>query len=534
MAEHPDTGRALSSDAVLSVVRRRILVVVVCAVLTPASALGWSLAQDEQYTASAQLLFRDPGFDQKLFGSSVLQPSQNPERQAATNVLLVSNLRVAERVAKVRGQGLTAEEIASKLEVTAEGQADVISVSVTDRGPVRAAQLANTYANEFIAFRREADRAKISEARALVDQQLDQLPSDGRGADDADALRRQSDQLRVLASLQTGNAELVQAAEPPDSASSPRIARNAVLGAFVGLLIGLGLAFLLERLDRRIRDPEEIERTFGRPILGAVPESRALGRPGPPLADVPGWVESESFSMIRANLRYFNVGEPTRSILVTSAGPGDGKTTVTWNLAAAAAAAGDRVLVVEADLRHPSRLDEEGMKPLPGLGSLLAGNAEIGNVVRRLPVPTMRGGDLERHLCVIPAGAVPPNPTDLLESETMERLIRDAEKRYDLVIIDSAPTAVVSDAIPLMKKVDGVVVVTRLGKSNRALIQQLRRQLDNLDAPVLGVVVNGTEPDVAGYGYGYGYGHTPAAPANGAASAPDDERPDPVKAGSTR
>jgi capsular exopolysaccharide synthesis family protein len=465
----------------------------------------------------------------------VLQPSKSPERQAATNVLLVSNRRVAARTARALGFGLTSAEIAAKREVTAEGQADVISVSMTDHDPRRAAQLANTYAEEFIEFRREADRAKITEALALVDRQLGQLPSSEAETADAEALRRQADQLRVLAALQTGNAELVQAAEPPDSPSSPQTVRNVVLGGVLGLLTGLGLALLLERLDRRLRDPGEIETTFGRPILGTVPESRALGRAESPLAGVPGWIESEAFSMIRANLRYFNVGRPTRSILVTSAAPGEGKTTITWNLAAAAAAAGDRVLVIEADLRHPSVLDTEGPRPKPGLGVLLAGNANLSDVLIRLPVPG--GGEIVRHMDVVPAGAVPPNPIDLLESEAMERLIRDAEERYELVIVDTAPTAVVSDAIPLIKKVSGVIVVTRLGKSTRTAMQQLRRQLENLDAPTLGVVVNSMKSEAAGYGYGYGYGYGSATDvaANGALSAaPDDDEPEPIDVGRTR
>jgi capsular exopolysaccharide synthesis family protein len=516
----------LNASTLLSAARRRIAVVALCAVFVPAAALGYSLRQDKEYTAAAQLLFRDAGFDEKIFGSSVLEPSVSPERQAATNVLLVSNKRVAERTAKALGRGLTGAAVASRLEVTQEGQADVISVAMTASDPQRAAQLANAYANEFIRFRRDADRNKIAETRDLVDRQLEQLGSrtDNPAAQD---LRRQADQLKVLASLQTGNAELAQAAEPPGAPSSPRTVRNVAFAVFVGLLMGLALAFAMERLDRRLRDPEEIEQAFGRPILGTVPESRSLGQAGPALAGIPGWAESESFSMIRANLRYFNVGHPTKSVLVTSASPGDGKTTIAWNLAAAAVTAGDRVLVIEADLRHPSRIDAPGQEPSPGLGTYLAGNAAIGDLIVQLPVPSTRGdSEPSRHMDVVPAGAVPPNPIDLLESDRMRTLISDSEKRYDLVVVDTAPTAVVSDAIPLMKWVSGVIVVTRLGKSTRASIQQLRRQLENLEAPTLGIVVNSVEAPTYSYGYGYGYGHTPgggAAPSNGKASRGSDK-----------
>lgn len=528
----------MTPRTLLSIARRRALIVILCAVVVPASALGWSLGQDEKYTATSQLLFRDPGFDQRLFGSSVLEASEDPQRQAATNVLLVSNRRVAERTARERGFGLTGNEIATKREVAAEGQADVVSVSMTDRSPLRAAQLANTYAQEFIEFRREADRAKIAETQALIDQQLAGSSADQTGGDDTDSLRRQAERLEVLASLQTGNAELVQAAEPPRSPSSPRTARNVALGGFVGLLMGLGLAFMLERLDRRLRDSEEIEFTFGRPLLGAIPESRELERASPSLTGVPAYIESESFNMIRANLRYFNVGRPIKSILITSAAPGEGKSTIAWSLAAVAAATGDRVLLVEADLRNPSELATDDAESIPGLGVLLAGNADISDVRIRLPVVAMRGDDeLTRHMDVITAGPVPPNPTDLLESEAMQELITTSEERYDLVIIDTPPTAVVSDAIPLLKKVSGVLVVTRLGRSTRTALQQLRSQLENLDAPTLGVVVNSMKSPAAEYGYGYGYGSktSQAAAANGRPSDEAGEREsEPVKAGAKR
>lgn len=496
----------MTPRTLFAVARRRIYVVIACAVLVPATALGWSLGQTKEYTATAQLLFRDPGFDQKLFGSTLAEPSQDPQRQAATNVLLVSNRRVAERTARAYGRGLTSGAVVSKREVTAEGQADVISLSITDASPIQAARLANTYATEFINFRRDADRAKITETQALIARQRDALPPSALGTPNGQSLRRQAEQLRILASLQTGKAELVQSAAPPGSPSSPRTFRNVLLGGLVGLLMGLGIAVLLERLDRRLRDPREIETGFGRPILGTVPESRGLDRSVPSPNGSLGRSESESFSMIRANLRYFNVGRPVKSILVTSAAPGDGKTTIAWNLARAAAAAGDRVLMIEADLRHPSILTAHQSRP--GLGALLAGNADMADVVTQLPVETGRpGGELTRQMDVITAGAVPPNPIDLLESDAMRELIADTEERYDLILIDSAPTAVVSDAIPLIKQVSGVIVVTRLNQSTRTAMQQLRRQLENLDAPTLGIVVNSMRSAASGYGYGYGYGY---------------------------
>src|SRR5207244_3232777 len=139
----------------------------------------------------------------------------------------------------------------------------------------------------------------------------------------------------------------------PTAASSPKPVRNTVIGLLFGIVLGVGLAVLLERIDRRLKDPKEIADSFDRPILGAVPESRAIATADQnPQRLAPG--EAEAFRMLRANLRYFNVDRQISSVLITSSSPGDGKSTVAMHLASAAAAAGARVLLMEADLRHPT------------------------------------------------------------------------------------------------------------------------------------------------------------------------------------
>src|SRR5207244_10483932 len=206
-----------------------------------------------------------------------------------------------------------------------------------------------------------------------------------------------------------------------------------------------------------------------------------------------------------------------------SPAPGDGKTTVSWNLAAAAASVGSRVLVIEADLRHPTIASRYGVATQAGLAHVLAGltrledavktvtvgerrHAERGRRHARSPESTRSNGLRQQTMDVLTAGALPPNPSDLIESERMRQMIRQAETHYDFVVIDTPPTSIVSDAIPLVRAVSGVIVVTRLGKTTRDLAAHLHQQLVNLDAPVLGVVVNAAG-GVGGYGYGYGYGY---------------------------
>jgi receptor protein-tyrosine kinase len=498
--------------ALLGVLRRRIGIVLICAVLLPAAALAYSLSQEKQYSTSASLLFRDPQFDQKLFGNVVFSPNLDPDREAATNVRLVSLRVVAERTARKLKTGLTGIEVKGKVEVASEGQSDVVSITATDPTPTRAAQLANTFAEEYIAFRREADRDKIEGAENLVESQLTRLTPEQAAGLQGRTLREQLEQLRVLASLQTGNAELVQTADVPHTPSHPQPVRNGIASLFLGLMLGVALALLLERLDRRLKDPREISEAFDRPILGAIPESRAIANADQdPQRLAPG--EAEAFRMLRANLRYFNVDRQIDTVLITSSSPGDGKSTVAMHLASAAAGAGNSVLLIEADLRHPTLGGRLRLPGNRGLSQLLAGEfRDIEDAIQTIPVGGRRSDDgAARTLDVLVSGPIPPNPTDLIESERMRDVIQLAKSRYDLVVVDTPPTSVVSDAIPLVKEVTGVIVVCRLGKTTRESAHHLRDQLQNLEANLLGIVVNSVGRQ-AGYGHLYGYGYGDAAP----------------------
>lgn len=226
--------------------------------------------------------------------------------------------------------------------------------------------------------------------------------------------------------------------------------------------------------------------------------------------------------MLRANLRYFNVDHPVATVLVTSAAPGDGKTTVAWNLAATAAEGG-RALLIEADLRKPSIAEGLGLLGAPGLSTVLAGQAEVEDVVQEISLRDQQNGRGLHTLRVLLAGPLPPNPSDLLESDRMRDLIATAERNYDLIVVDTPPTSLVSDAIPLMKQIGGVIVVGRIGKTTRDAASRLRSQLQNLDAPVLGIVVNALRSDSESYGYGYTYaGDDNAGRASGAFACPGE------------
>ena len=487
--------------AVVRVLRRRLGLILLCLVLLPAAALAYSLTQEELYSASSALLFRDPGFDESLFGGQAFAGSQDSSREAATNERLVGLGAVADRTAEAIGRGVTPSVVREALDITAEGESDIVRIQATHPNAALAAEIANTHAREYVAFRRETDRNLIREAQRLLERRLDALPPAQQQSDRGRALQNRVEDLAGLAAVQTGNADQVQTAAASSDPVSPKPLRNTVLGGLLGLMLGLGLAFLAEQFDRRLKEPEDVEEAYGLPLLGTVPQSRAIERSAG-RAEEGNEPEAEAFRRLRTNLRYFNVDREIRSVLVTSAAPGEGKTTVSWNLALAAARTGEQVLYVEADLRRPS-LSRYIEPPQQGLSSVLAGVAHFDEVLFSVPVGEVAPGEDAGGpmVDVISSGPIPPNSAELIESERMRRLLRQVEQLYDLVVIDTPPTAYVADAIPLMTQVTGVIVVTQLGRSNRDEAESLREQLHNVHAPVLGVVLNGHTAKSVYYGY---------------------------------
>jgi succinoglycan biosynthesis transport protein ExoP len=467
-------------ERALAIVRRNLLLLAICLITVPAVALGYSLLQTKEYTASASLLFGTRSLESRLFG---VEPNGDPQREAATNIKLVSVDAVAVRTAKaLEVPGLTPSAISNDIAVTPEGESELVSIEATNESPALATRVANEFARQYISFSREEEQEKINQAKALVEEKLEGLPPAEREGVSGEVLTRQARQLEALAAVQTGKAELAQPATEPSSPSSPKTARNVALGILLGILLGIGLALGREQLDRRLRDIEEVEELLRLPVLGTIPRSRAILERGAGAELAPTGAEGEAFRMLRASLHYFNVDRTIKSLLITSGAAQDGKTTVAWNLAQSEARAGTRVLYIEADLRRPSLARTLGLSDHDGLSLVLAGISEPKGALRQT-----HGVDL------LTAGPLPPNPAELIESRRMDELLQWGESEYERVIIDTPPSALVADAVPLFSKVGGIAVVVRLQKSPREPIEQLKDQLDNTRAPVLGIVVNGVE-----------------------------------------
>jgi capsular exopolysaccharide synthesis family protein len=509
------------------VIRRRAWVIGICLALTALAAFGFSKIQTKQYTATAALLFTNSSVAQQASGLPVASQT-DPQGQRATNLILVQLADViSKRTAAVVGSGLSGTQIRQAVSAASDGQSDVVTVSATWTSRVLAARIANVFANEFVRQQQQNNALGIQAAINLVEQQYQSLAGDQRAGAQGQALIDHLESLKILEAMQT-NTQLVQAATVPSSPSSPRVLRNTLLGAVVGLLLGLGLAFLLERLDRRMRDPADVEQSWRLPLLGYVPHLSG------DMASETATFALEPFQMLRAHLRYFNVDRELRTLLVVSAQPAEGKTTISRGLAAAAASMGTRTLLIEADLRKPNLTRALGLRPGVGLAGALVSDTAVEHAIQHVDLGGRPGGNgAGRLLDVLPAGAVPPNPTELLESHAMEDLLAWAREEYELVILDTPPLSVVADAIPLVRRVDGVIVVSRLGISTRDGAHRLRERLDHLGAPVLGVVVDDARRSISGdYGYGYRYGDKDAEAKPGVASTansdPDSEERVPV------
>lgn len=511
-------------ENLLSAVRRHVILILACVILTGLFATVVSVLQTKEYTSVASLLFRENTAANSVFGAdNAPAVGQDAVREAATNVELVGLNVVSDRTAAELGGNLTGDDVVAAVDVRAQGQSDLVLVEATDPDPEMSQLIANAFAREFINFRATADRSRLLKAKRLADREFAGLSDEAKAGARGEQLSRGAERLGILASLQTGNAELVQPAELPTSPSSPKPVRNGIIGIFLGLLLGIGLAFLAERLNRKLRTPEEAGQALRLPVLGVIPDSKAIAeiQDGRGLEQLP-FGEEEAFRMIRASLRYFSVDREIKTLLITSSAPGAGKSTLAWSLTRIASKTA-KVVLVETDLRNPSIARREGGLSGPGLAEVLTHQAELEQAIQHVAVGQgdAVGNGKPVSMDVITAGALPPNPADLVESQSMADVIVQLKERYDFVVVNTPPVGVVSDAFPLISQVDGVVVLVRLYRTTRDSADDLRQQLERLDAPTLGVVTNGAKTGRSGqYGYGYGYGDQPSETAPEKESAP--------------
>lgn len=301
---------------------------------------------------------------------------------------------------------------------------------------------------------------------------------------------------------------------------SPRPLRNYALGGLLGLVVGILVAVLRQALDTKIRTGEILREQTGAPLLGAIP-FEAAAKKAPLILD---WdarsTRAEAFRQLRTNLQFVDVDRTGQVVVVTSSVPDEGKSATTVNLAIAFAEAGKRVLLIDADMRRPKIAEHLGIEGAVGLSNVLAGQVGAEDVLQRWG----------RHeLSVLPTGAIPPNPSELLGSQRMVELLAQMRERFDTVLIDTPPLLPVTDAAVTAARADGAILIVRAGRTSRTQVQAGRRALDTVDARLLGCVISMVSRAQEGYYY-YRAEQRKAVPRHASSQAQPSPSPQPETA----
>lgn len=424
----------------LRILRHGWRIIALATLLVVAVAAAATAVTTPLYRATAQLFISASGGDTV---QDLAQGSSFTQRQVTTYVDLMTAPAVLEPVIDSLELDTTPTSLATGVQASSPAGTVLINVAVTDPDPDQAAALANAISSQFTVTVQELERVQ------------EEGPSPVK-------------------------ATVVRAADVPTSPSSPNPVRNIALGLVLGLLLGVGMAVLRDLLDTRVVGPEDVARVTDRTVVGAIAFDKSAARTPLIVQASPHAPRAEAFRTLRTNLQFIDAAERPRSIVFTSSLPTEGKTTTTANLALTLAASGASVVVIEGDLRRPRLLDYMGMEGAVGLTTVLIGEAELEDVLQ----------PFNSNLTVLGAGAIPPNPSELLGSSSMAKLLRTLESRFDYVIVDAPPLLPVTDAAVLSKIANGTIVVVGSKIIKREHLSKALATLETVGAHVLGIVIN--------------------------------------------
>jgi len=493
---------------------RRLLVLLVLGGLL--LGLGLSLAQPKLYEGVAHVLLIPPGGDTGL----------DPSRYVLNQNELITSQTVLERAVRIAGDQVSLERLQDHLTTETATDRDLIVIRVLDRTPARAARLADAVARGYVQVVDEQARAEVDQLtaaqRRLSENLADvQRAQKARPGDVVLAAQRRAiqDQLTgVSTRLQavetgtgatTGRVQLRETLRPSRQPVQPKTARNVAAGALVGLGLAIALAWWLNgRTESRVQDSEEVSRLLMLPLLARLPvpaaRRRRGGVPRPVMLDDPETVEAEAFRFLRNSFSAAVRHTDARVVMVTSATEQEGKSIVTVNLALALARAGMRVALVELDLRRPVQRRLLELEEGPGFTEVALGRVRLERALHRLVlVNTERGGRQEHNgqgresgfVEVLAAGARPRSVGEFVGNPSTAEVLERLKQRVDVMLIDAPPMLRVGDTLALVPMVDGLLVVTRMKVARRKSLLELRRLLDTVNVRLLGVVVNGVDPE---------------------------------------
>ncbi|MDQ3735755.1 MAG: polysaccharide biosynthesis tyrosine autokinase [Actinomycetota bacterium] len=435
----------------LTVLGRRWLTVLFLTMVGAAVAAGFSFLTAPVYASHASVFF---SIQFGTSASELVQGATYTQNSVTSFATLATKPIVLDAVIEDLGLETSAGALAQRVVAIAPLDTVLVEITVNDFSPEDAAAIAGAIADEL-----SATVERLS-------------PRDASG-------------------VATVQAEIVAPATIERSPVSPNISLNFAAGILLGLAAGVGLAFARETLDTRVRGAADVQAITEAPVLGVIGTFPG-GTSALVLQDIPSSAQAEAYRHIRTNLQFLGVNDQARSIVVTSALPAEGKSTVAANLALALAEASTRVLLIDADLRRPNIADLMSLEGAAGLTTVLIGRADFEDVVQEWG---------EGSLHVLTSGALPPNPSELLASPTMKRLLIELDDRYDVVIIDTSPLLPVTDAAILSRVAIGTIVVANARRVRRGQLAEGLGFLDQVDARVLGVVLNEAVKDSERYGY---------------------------------
>ena len=487
-AEKAETVETMELHDYLNVIRARKWVIIQAVVIVTLVALVVSVLQPKQYVGEVQVLISEQD------STSGILSGVNPDvsqQGVQTQAQLIQLRPLAEQVIRKLNLRQTPEQLLKRVDISQVGQTNVVTVDVTDGSPTRAAAIANAMAQAYVDWSTQASRENIKAVADEIQQSAAKDPT----------LAQKLSELRVEQKLAEGPGRVVSPAITNPVPVSPQPLRDAGLGLGVGLVFGVGMAFLFEYLDNTVKTTSEAEKVYGAPVLGHIPAEQFEKDEKRHLTTVPR--VAESYRLMRNSLDFVNFDGNLKTLMVTSAAPGEGKSTVAANLAVVLAQTGKRVVLISCDFRRPTTEQFFGIHNVIGLSDVLTGANSIESALQR-------PGD--GSVMVLTSGRTPPNPSELLGSEKMRDLLEHLGKQADWIILDTPPVLAVADTTDVARWVDGVLMVSRGGSSTRQAGKRGREALEKVGARIIGVAVwglpepGGREGSAYGYGYGYGYG----------------------------
>jgi capsular exopolysaccharide synthesis family protein len=510
-SDEASAGSSLVS--LLRLLRRRKVLVFLPPLVLLAFALAHSFSQSALYQGQADVLLSRVNLQNSVNNQSVVGITADQFFQIqSTQAALAHTPLVARRVlAQAHVTDLTPRQFLDRSEVVPDRAKDLLHFRVRDRSASRAQRLSQIFARQYVAYRRELDTAPFRTASARILQTLKGLNPNDRSF--IQSLTGKEQELRTLEALQSGNAVQV-----PTSANvskvQPRTTRDAIIAVLLGLFAGVGLAFLREVLDTRVRTPEEVGHILHLPFLGYLqpPPKAPAGQGKLTMLESPNSPDAESFRILALNLQFTNLVAKARSIMISSAVDAEGKSVTISNLAVALARSGNQVALADFDLRKPTLHTLFGLGQHGGVTDVILGHKTLGEIGNRIELNSdadasrpQSGGD--GGLMVFPAGTLPPNPGEFLSSAELGVVIRGLRGAYDYLLLDAPPLLPVGDPLNLSTRVDAMFLVTRFGVVRKPVLRELERVLKNAPVSLLGFAATGSGAWLKSYGYELSYGY---------------------------